>query len=99
MNQAACNSNDVIHFEEDDEGFLRWIDNNRSAYFVNSNRPPGAGYLKLHRAACTHLKRDTAANFTVDYMKSCSNSLAALTSWANEEVRGELQPCHFCNPQ
>ena len=99
MTQVESAGNDVIQFENDDDGFRRWVEGNSSGFVVNSYRSPTAGYLKLHRATCTHLKLDSAPNLTADYTKSCSNNLNALKAWAKERLDAELQPCHFCNPR
>ena len=99
MTQATRAANDVIHFKNDDDGFRRWVEGNPNGYVVNSYRSPTGGYLKLHRASCSHLKLDTVSNLTADYMKSCSTALRALKSWAKEQLDAELQPCHFCDPR
>ena len=96
MTQATGAGKDLIHFEDDDDGFRRWVEANPNGYVVNSYRSPTAGYLKLHRVSCSHLKLDSASNLTADYMKTCSNSLKTIKTWAKERLDAELQPCHFC---
>ena len=96
MPHVTGNSNDVVHFENDDDGFLRWIESNHSGYVVDTYRSPSAGYLKFHRATCPHLKGDSPGSLTLDYTKTCSKSEIALASWAKQKTGGELQPCHYC---
>jgi hypothetical protein len=87
----------MIIFINEDEAYLRWIDQHPGGYVVNATRRPTAAYLKLHRATCVHISTDRRSNWTSpDYIKVCSTKLDQLNAWALEEIGGELQSCGFC---
>ncbi|MEX2306674.1 MAG: hypothetical protein WD738_03735 [Pirellulales bacterium] len=88
----------MIIFIEEDDAYLRWIDENPGGFVVNSLRQPTAAYLKLHRATCVHISTDQRSNWTApDYIKICSTNRDQLNAWALHEVGGKLQPCGFCS--
>lgn len=42
-------------FEEDDTGYLMWVNDHPDGFVVNAERPPSPRYLMLHRVACSHI--------------------------------------------
>lgn len=90
---------DLELFENDDEGYLNWLENNPDGFVVNCHNPPGSDYLRLHHASCSHIRTQERTNWTTnDYMKVCSNSVEALERWAADRTDGgELEPCQICN--
>lgn len=87
----------MIIFIEEDEAYLRWIDENPGGLVVNALRRPTPAYLKLHRATCPHISTDKRSNWTgPDYIKVGSASLDELKAWALHEIGGQLQSCAFC---
>jgi hypothetical protein len=67
---------------------------------VNSERNPSARYLKLHSAACSHIKAWVDRNPTsTTYIKVCSPDLETLEEWARTTTGGGvLDPCPTCRP-
>jgi len=86
-------------FEDDDTGYLAWVQGHPDGFVVNCERRPSPAYLVLHRAECAHITRATQpGRWTADYIKVCAPKLAELEGWARTEVGGQLQPCHWCVP-
>jgi hypothetical protein len=84
-------------FIDDDDSFLRWLDTYPHGYVLNTYRNPTAGYVKLHRATCSQLRRhDTRQKQqTRDYRKVCSLAIADVQRWADTQVSGHaaLRAC------
>jgi hypothetical protein len=88
----------MIIFINEDEAYLRWIDQSPTGFVVSANRVPKASYLILHRSTCAHVATDERANWTTNaYIKICSNSVDELHDWARRVVGGELKPCGSCH--
>jgi hypothetical protein len=88
-------------FEEDDAGYLTWIDGHQRGFVVNTFRQPDPQYLVLHRASCGTIRGTPACGkrwTTGDYIKACSETRADLDHWARQNVGGELHPCGLCRP-
>ena len=74
----------VILFEDDEAGYLRWINEHPDGYVVNTRRWFDPDYLVLHRASCSSIKihrnmHDDPGGFTErNYRKLCSASLSDL---------------------
>lgn len=87
----------MLHFIDDDPGYLRWVSQNRDGYVVNAYRNPTPAYLMLHRATCRTITGNPTRGrqWTGDYMKACG-SLAELRTWASQVVQGELRRCQLC---
>ena len=47
-------------FEDDDAGYLAWIDGHQHGFVVNTFRKPDPRYLFLHRASCGTIRGKTA---------------------------------------
>lgn len=89
----------VRQFIDDDEAYLRWLDENPTGYVVNSERKPTSNYLILHQAGCRHINSPGKSNWTTtSYIKTCSHDVAALEGWAQSTTGGTLKPCGSCKP-
>lgn len=90
---------DIRQFINDDEAYLRWLEQNPQGLVVNSARVPTAAYLILHRASCGSLRPTSRGNWTTsDYIKTCSVNPRDLARWAVDETGGALHPCGLCKP-
>jgi hypothetical protein len=92
-------SNAYEQFVNDEEGYLRWLEEHRHGLVVNSHRVPVSSYLFLHRASCASISTANRTNWTTrDYIKTCSTDVAALAEWARQATGGKLTPCRVCKP-
>jgi hypothetical protein len=92
----------MIIFKNDEEYYLRWVDENGDRGFVvNSENKPSPNNLVLHDAACGHIRRyEKPQNYTTpNYFKICSRDVDELREWATKEVGGELRLCKDCVTQ
>jgi hypothetical protein len=87
-------------FEDDDAGYLAWIDGHQHGSVVNTFRKPNPRYLILHRARChtirgkpAHGERWTTGGFS----KACSETRIDPDRWAPQNV-DERHPCGLCRP-
>jgi len=71
-------------FEDDDSGYLNWLNEHPRGYVLNAARPPKEDYLKLHRPWCSFLRRAIKENkrLTGTFLKICSDTLAGVKDWA-----------------
>jgi hypothetical protein len=92
--------NEVMRFrgDGDSQAFCEWRDNHPRSYIVNTNRPPSASYLKLHRASCPHMNRSGVKSWTASYEKLCSLEAHSLVRWCIETLRTEPDRCPVCSP-
>lgn len=88
----------VLHFVDDDAGYLEWASDHRSGFVINTGRTPTAAYLKLHRASCRTIRGAPArgSTFTGDYSKVCGDK-EDLEAFARS-LGGEASPCGLCLP-
>jgi hypothetical protein len=88
-------------FEDDDAGYLAWIDGNQHGFVGNTFRKPNPRYLVPHRASCGTIRGKPARGerwTTGEFIKACSETRAALDQWARQVAGGELHPCGLCRP-
>jgi hypothetical protein len=87
-------------FEDDDAGYLAWVDGNQHGFVVNTYRKPDPRYLILHRASCGSIRGKPARGdrWTGDYIKVCAETRAELDQWSRQNVGGKLHPCGLCRP-
>jgi hypothetical protein len=88
-------------FEDDDTGYLAWVESHQHGFVVNTYRKPDPRYLILHRATCGTITGKPARGdrwTTGDFLKACSETGAALDHWARQTAGGELHPCGLCHP-
>src|SRR4051812_33696200 len=92
-------SSGYVQFIDDDQGYLRWLEQNPGGYVVNSFRVPTGDYLILHRASCKHINSPSRTNWTTTgYIKTCSTDPATLDAWAVGATGGGVSPCGACKP-
>ena len=87
-------------FRDDDEGYVRWLQEHPSGLVVNTYRRPSQNYLILHRADCPHIsaRADESRRRTVDYIKICAANVEDVQTWARQAVGGTLTRCRTCAP-
>jgi hypothetical protein len=86
-------------FQDDDAGYLAWVQRHPGGFVLNAERRPSPSYLILHRAQCAHITRASQqGRWTTAYVKACAPEVAELERWASTVVGGRLQPCHWCAP-
>jgi hypothetical protein len=64
-------------FEDDDAGYLAWVENHQHGFDVNSYRKPDPRYLILHRATCGTITGKPARDdrwMTGEFIKACSET-------------------------
>ena len=74
-------------FEDDDAGYLAWIDGHQHGFVVNTFRKLDPRYLILHRASCHTIrgKPDRGDRWTTgDFIKPCSETRSALDQLARQ---------------
>jgi len=88
-------------FEDEDAGYLAWIDGHQHGLVVNTTRKPDSRYLYLHRASCGTIRGTPARGkrwTTGVLIKACSETRADLEQWASQQGGGKLHPCGLCRP-
>lgn len=92
-------------FDNDDNVYLKWMDNNPTCYVVNTPRLINSEYFVLHRAKCPHISVTSGlkkgAYTTRVYIKIGSASKEELNSWFklhNKRFKGEFKECSTCMP-
>ena len=88
-------------FEDNDAGYLAWIDGHQHGFVVNTFRKPDPQYLVLHRARSGTILGKPARGerwTTGEFIKACAETRAALDQWTRQNVGGELHPCGLCQP-
>ena len=90
-----------VKFEDDDAGYLQWMEANPQGYVLNGYRPLTPDYLVIHRADknCVRKLQRGAQFWTKDYVKVCSRDLEALETWARLHVGGQAKRCGNCRPK
>lgn len=88
----------MIIIINDDEHYLRWIEENPDGFVINAQNPPSPNNLVLHRSTCGDISTPTRTNWTTrDYLKVCSRNVDELRNWSTRRVGGELKPCQHCH--
>jgi hypothetical protein len=84
-------------FEDDDPGYLRWLQLHPNGYVLNYKRPPEPTNLKLHNATCADINGTPHRGhyWTVLYGKICSDSRRDVERQARY-LGGEALPCVNC---
>ena len=90
-----------VHFVDDDDSYLEWLNQQPRGFVLNTYRVPSAGYLMLHRAVCGSIggKGGGMGHWTDrEYSKLCSPRLSALERHARQALGGTLRRCGLCKP-
>ena len=84
-------------FEDDDAGYLRWLQRHPNGYVLNYKRPPDPTNLKVHHAVCVHINGTPHRGdyWTVLYGKFCSDSRREVETQARR-LGGEPLLCETC---
>jgi hypothetical protein len=88
-------------FEDDDAGYLAWVERSQHGFVVNTTRKPDPTYLYLHRANCGTIRGKPARGerwTTGLFIKVCAETCAALDQCARQIAGGQLHPCGLCRP-
>jgi hypothetical protein len=94
----------MVHFLNDDPGFLAWTAANPNGFVLNVRRRPDPNYVVLHRATCKSISNERHAPdaFTGrGYRKICASSVAELQKAAQSEGRSNgsfSKRCSLCQP-
>jgi hypothetical protein len=91
---------DIVRFENDDVGYLAWVEMNPSGFLINCSPKPSSDYVVLHRASCLHISipGSNMEHWTHQYVKVCSPRNGALIRWCQEEVGTRPTACSTCAP-
>jgi hypothetical protein len=88
----------MITFNDDDNGYLAWIQENKSGYVINCSTTFMVN-LSLHRAKCQTLSsRNRTTCTTNGHPKTCSNDREELVNWAKQSFGHRPLPCEICKP-
>ncbi len=87
-------------FNDDDDGYLRWIETHPRGYVINTSPRPSADYVILHRASCGTITGTPSSgdSWTGIYMKVCDTDKQRLVGWSRASVGSEPQLCRLCHP-
>jgi hypothetical protein len=90
----------VVHFRDDDQGYLRWLRVYADGYVINIQRSLNPADARLHLADCYTItgQPTRGRSWTKSYIKICSASLADLDVWASQRVGLTIQRCGTCRP-
>ena len=90
---------DVLTFENDDDGYLRWVDANPDGFVINASKSPTpSSYCKLHAASCNSITTPKRTNYTTNqYIKVCSLDKQSLIDWGTRYSRN-FSLCQSCQP-
>ena len=78
-------------FEDDDAGYLAWVESHQHGFVVNTFRRPDPRDLMLHRATCGTITGKPAPGdrwTTGLFLKACSETRAAFDQWARQIAGG-----------
>jgi len=87
----------VTHFQDDEDGYHKWLYANLDGYVVNAVRGSNPGEPVLHRATCDTITPTPDRAFTKLDVKVCAVKRFELDEWARSVDR-RLKPCVFCDP-
>jgi serine/threonine protein kinase len=95
----------ATEFIGNDEGYLRWLDENPGGYVINTHRSINPNYMILHRATCGTIKSTQGippGGYTErGYIKICSPVIESLQSWVKQHGRLDgsfSSACKACDP-
>jgi hypothetical protein len=90
----------VVTFQDDDSGYLDWLDVHANGYVLNCQRSLAPSGLKLHHASCGKIRGTNPRRglWTGPYIKVCCDSVSALRMWAKERIGIDPSPCGVCRP-
>lgn len=85
----------MIVFENDDYGYLNWIEDNPGGYVVNLT----SGLIKLHTASCGMIKTNKRKNYTSNgQIKHCFSNRREVEEANRIEYHENMTLCKGCKP-
>jgi hypothetical protein len=88
----------MLTFDNDEEGYLHWVDVNRAGFVVNAPKRPGACPDMMHRASCAHITTKRRTNYTTTtFKKVCSVDRQELVDWGRR-YSSDFHTCKHCKP-
>lgn len=88
-------------FEENDEGYILWLNKNPKGFVLNAHRPPNARYLIAHRSSCYTINGTPSRGkiWTHQYIKVCGTTLNEVKKWTIDTFNREPHYCRHCSPE
>lgn len=88
----------VLWFDNDEAGYLHWIESNPRGFVANVDRARAfPRYPMAHVAMHRLMSSPKIGNFTTgEYVKFCSLSLGELQNFAETHYRRALSRCSVC---
>ena len=85
-------------FDNDETGYLRWVQANPHGFVANVDRAGRVPqYPMVHAATHGSMSSAKIGNFTTgDYIKFCSTDLAALEQYSQTKFDRALTRCSTC---
>jgi hypothetical protein len=97
VNQGSDNYEAGVEiFDQDEKGYVRWLQENPKGYFLNCYRNSKPAW-RLHRVNCYTFAGRTNLT-TGQYFKVCSTDHRKLLAWAETRSDPEFGPCKACSP-
>lgn len=92
-------TDDVVVFQDDDEGYLAWSRAHPDGFVVNALRG-SLGDPVLHRADCWSIATRTGerGRWTHDYVKLCAEETGPLVMWGYQTHGTGVRECQQCGP-
>ncbi len=88
----------MITFDNDEAGYLHWVDVNPNGFVINTPKVSGSFPDMLHRAICRHITTDQRTNYTTtEFKKLCSLDKAELVDWGTRQSK-DFRECKHCKP-
>lgn len=86
-------------FENDDEGYLKWVHGHPSGFVVNFDVPQNfPQYPMVHSAKHAAVTTGARGNYTTNqYRKACSVDLGELEAWSLARFEKKLTRCRVCS--
>ncbi len=86
-------------FDNDETGYLRWLDANARGFVINAIKRPGtmAKPYMLHRACCPDISTLYGDYTTNSTAKICSVSRQELMDWGTRHS-DNFKICQHCKP-
>jgi hypothetical protein len=88
-------------FDQDDDGYVDWLESNPHGFVLNSYRRPKASYLILHQVECKSVSRiaEPPVRWTTsDFIKVCAANVAEIEAWCRKEAGSSPLACGKCKP-
>lgn len=93
----------ILQFDNNDTGFLQWMQEHPQGFVVNTERSDGSHLAVLHCARCHHITSmkslEPGAYTEREYIKICSDDGSTLKSWLiTNRPNAQIRYCRTCEP-